>query len=118
MPRIIGAWLAGLYDNDRLVTRAANEAFTQVFPGDGGKQKAVWKVYQPSILGYCKDAILKESIRTLSDERTTSPDDAEAKYARVVGSAILVVTNLLGILFAETPCFTTADLGYHRYTQS
>ena len=118
MPRIIGTWLAGLYDNDRLVTRAATEAFTQVFPGDGGKQKAVWKVYQSSILEYCKDAILKESVRTLSDERTTSPDDAEAKYARVVGSAMLVVTNLLGTSFTEIPHTTTANSGYYRYTHS
>lgn len=116
MPRILGAWLAGLHDNDRLVTRAANEAFTQVFPGDGGKQKTVWKVYQSSILEYCKDAILKESVRTLSDERTTSPDDAEAKYARVVGSAMLVVTNLLGTLFTDIPRTVAANRGHHRYT--
>ena len=97
MPRIVGAWLSGLYDNDKLVTRAAYDAFTNVFPSDD-KQKNVWRVYQPSILEYCRDAILKESVRTLSDERTTSPDDAEAKYARVVSSAISVVTNILGIL--------------------
>ena len=58
--------------------------------------KNLWKVYQLSFLEYSRDAILKETVQTLSDERTVSPDDAEAKYARVVGAAILVVFHILG----------------------
>ena len=100
MPKIVGAWLCGLYDNDKLVTRAARDSFSQVFPNEE-KQQNVWKLCQSSILEYCRDAIFKESTRTLSDERTTSPDDAEAKYARVVGSAISVVTQTLGTLSKE-----------------
>ena len=91
----MGAWLTGLQDNDKLAARAAQAAFQKVFPTDD-KQKAVWRVYQRSILEYCREAILRENVRTLSDERTTSPDDAEAKYARVVSSALLTVTSLLG----------------------
>ena len=97
MPSIVGAWLSGLHDNDKLVTRAAHNAFNSVFSSDD-KQGNVWKAYQPVILEYCRDALLKESAQTLSDERTTSPDDVEAKYTRVVGSAILVITKCLGIL--------------------
>ena len=97
MPRFVGAWMCGLYDNDKLVIRAARDSFAQVFHTEG-KQQNVWKLCHYSILEFCSDVILKESSRTLSDERTTSPDDAEGKYARVVGSAIVVITQTLGML--------------------
>lgn len=97
MPKLVGAWLAGLYDNDRPVAKAARDSFTRVFPTEE-KMRAIWKVYHSPILEYTQDAILRETVQTLSDERTVSPDDAEAKYARVVGSSISVITHLLGKL--------------------
>lgn len=95
MPKLVGAWLAGLYDNDRPVAKATRESFSRVFPTKD-KMRAVWKVYHSPILAYSQEAILRETVQTLSDERTASPDDAEAKYARVVGSSISVITHLLG----------------------
>ena len=95
MPTIVSAWLAGQYDNDKSVGRAAQESFKRVFATEE-KMKNVWKVYQSSILEYTRDVILKESDYTLSDERTTSPDDASAKYSGVAGAAVVMVTNLLG----------------------
>ena len=95
MPKLVGAWLAGLYDNDRPVAKAARESFNRIFPTED-KMKAIWKVYKIAILEYSRDAILRETVQTLSDERTVSPDDAEAKYARVVSSCISVITHLLG----------------------
>ena len=92
MPKVVGPWLAGLYDNDKIVSRATQESFKQVFNSEH-KMKNVWVVYQEAILEYSKDAIVKETVNTLSDERTTSPDDASAKYARVVGVAVLIVTH-------------------------
>lgn len=94
MPILVGPWLAGIFDNDKRVMRAASNSFVQVFPSEE-KQKNVWRVYQSSIITYCRDAILKESTGSLSDERTTSPDDAKAKHARVIGSALLLIVNLL-----------------------
>ena len=95
MPAIVFSWIAGLYDNDKTVSRAANESFNRAFSSEG-KRRNVWRVYQSSILEYCQDVVVKETPLTLSDERTTSPDDASAKYSRVVGTAVLVVTNLMG----------------------
>jgi len=95
MPKLVGAWLAGLYDNDRPVAKAARESFNRVFPIED-KMRAIWKVYHLPILEYSRGAILRETVQTLSDERTVSPDDAEAKYARVVGSNISVITHLIG----------------------
>lgn len=95
MSTVVASWLAGLYDNDKSVNRAANESFNRVFASEE-KRRNVWRVYQTFILDYSRDVIVKETIGTLSDERTTSPDDASAKYSRVVGTAIMLVNNLLG----------------------
>ena len=95
MPTIAAPWLAGMYDNDKSVSRAANDSFTRAFSSQE-KRRNVWRLYQSSILQYSKDVVAKETATTLSDERTTSPDDASAKYSRVVGAAVMVVTSLLG----------------------
>ncbi|KAI9809452.1 MAG: hypothetical protein M1827_006832 [Pycnora praestabilis] len=94
MPRLIGAWLAGLYDNDKTVSRAAQDSFKQVFISSD-KMRSVWKAYERPILEYARDAIFRETVQSLNDERTVSPDDAEAKYARVIATGILVILNLL-----------------------
>lgn len=95
LPKVIGAWLAGLYDNDRPVQRAALESFTRVFSTEE-KRSGVWKIYQSSILDFVDDVILQQTPQTLSDERTVKPDDAEAKYARVVATALLLFNRIIG----------------------
>lgn len=95
MPQIIGAWLAGTFDNDRLVRKAAQDGFQQAF-GTEEKRLNVLKVYIQPILEHCQTSILRETVRTLSDERTVSPDDAEVKYARVVGTGISLLDYLVG----------------------
>ncbi|KAE8153907.1 hypothetical protein BDV25DRAFT_9793 [Aspergillus avenaceus] len=100
LPKVIGAWIAGLYDNDRMVHRSALESFVRVFSTDE-KRNGVWKVYQSSILDFADDVILQQTPQTLSDERTVKPDDAQAKYARVVGTAILMLNRILGAATRE-----------------
>ena len=95
LPKVIGAWLAGLYDSDRPVHRSALESFTRVFSTEE-KRLGVWKVYQTAILDFVDDVIFQQTPQTLSDERTVKPDDAEAKHARVVGTAILLFNRVLG----------------------
>ena len=95
MSKVIGAWLAGLYDNDKPVLRSALQSFTRVFPTEE-KRSHVWKVYQSSILDFVDDVILQQTPLTLSDERSVSPDDAEAKYARVAGAALSLFNRILG----------------------
>ncbi|KAL8939013.1 MAG: hypothetical protein Q9216_003587 [Gyalolechia sp. 2 TL-2023] len=94
MPDIVGPWLAGLFDGDKMVSNAAKESLHQVFSTEE-KMKNVWTVYLGSILKYCSDAVFKETIQTLSDERTVSPDDAFAKHTRVVAAAIHVVRYMI-----------------------
>ena len=95
LQQVIGCWLAGLYDNDRSVGRAALDSLRQVFPSEE-KIRNVWGVYLSSIMQFALDTITKESPSTLSDERTTTPDDSTAKYFRVVGTIICMVTNAIG----------------------
>ncbi|KAF6817104.1 RING zinc finger [Colletotrichum plurivorum] len=93
IPKIVGAWLAGLYDKDRVVSRAANDGLSS-FLNSPEKVVLFWKKCQTQILSYATDAI-QETKDTLSDERSTSPDDAEAKYLRVVTASLSLVLGLL-----------------------
>lgn len=94
LPKVVGPWLAGLYDNDKLVQRAAQESMNTAFPTKDKKQ-GIWAVYQTPILDFVVDAVLRQTAQTLSDERVVRPDEAEAKYARVVATGIEVFKQLL-----------------------
>jgi E3 ubiquitin-protein ligase listerin len=112
LPKVIGAWLSGTFDSDKTVSRSAQDALDKSFPTQE-KQRAVWKLYQRSLVEYAEDAILHQTPQTLSDERSTSPDDAEAKHVRVVGTATLVLCQLLrGI--TDSPNDAS---GYAKYAQ-
>ncbi|EOD44469.1 putative ring zinc finger protein [Neofusicoccum parvum UCRNP2] len=100
MPKVVGAWLSGLYDNDKSVSLAAQASFSSVF-STPEKMHNLRKAFQQQILEYCRNVIDKESSNTLSDERNTSPDDAEAKYSRVIASSIAVIASLLTELSPE-----------------
>lgn len=98
MPDVVGPWLAGIFDGDKMVSNAAKDSLKQVFQTEG-KMQNVWRVYLGSIMQFCSDAVFNETIHTLSDERTVSPDDAFAKHARVVAAAIHVVRYVIGTPF-------------------
>ncbi|KAL8795676.1 MAG: hypothetical protein Q9195_001914 [Heterodermia aff. obscurata] len=74
-------------------------ALGTVFPSED-KLLNLWRLYQASVITYSLDAVTKETVNTLSDERTTSPDDAFAKHARVLATGILIVTYLIDIFMA------------------
>ncbi|KAF9701912.1 hypothetical protein EKO04_001162 [Ascochyta lentis] len=100
MPRSVAAWLCGLYDSDRAVVEATQNALRHVF-ATPDKIQNIRKAYQQPILEYCRDAVDKESSATLSDERTVSADDAQAKYSRVMSACIALLGSLLANLAPE-----------------
>ncbi|KAL5374934.1 hypothetical protein PMIN06_008724 [Paraphaeosphaeria minitans] len=100
MPKSVGAWLCGLYDGDRSVVDATQNALRQVF-NTPEKIQNIRRAYQQPILEYCRDAIDRETPQTLSDERTVNPDDAESKFSRVVSACILLLGSLLANLKPE-----------------
>ncbi|KAI1450465.1 hypothetical protein F5Y02DRAFT_368922 [Annulohypoxylon stygium] len=93
IPKIVGSWLAGTFDKDKAVSRAATEGLSS-FLSTPEKVTQFWRRCQAQIIEYASDAI-KETAETLSDERSTNADDAEAKYYRVLGSSLALVLNLL-----------------------
>lgn len=105
VPKIVGSWLAGTFDRDRAVSRVASEGLAS-FLTTPEKVTLFWKKCQTQILDYTSDAIL-ETPDTLSDERSTNRDDADAKYHRVLGGCLALVLTLLQKLDA-------ADLEKHR----
>ncbi|KAF7561929.1 hypothetical protein G7046_g2214 [Stylonectria norvegica] len=93
IPKIVGAWLAGLYDRDRVVARAASDGLAS-FLTTTERLSAFWNKCQAQIIDYAIDAI-QETKDTLSDERSTTQEDAEAKYFRVVTASLSLVLGLL-----------------------
>lgn len=91
--KVVGSWLAGTFDRDRGVSRVAIEGLSSFLTTED-KILQFWRRCQQQILEYASDAI-KETPDTLSDQRTTSSDDAEAKYHRVLASSLALVLNLL-----------------------
>ncbi|KYG42752.1 hypothetical protein M433DRAFT_157530 [Acidomyces richmondensis BFW] len=89
LPRIAGPWLAGTHDSDRAVAKAAHDSIDLVFPSPE-KIATLKAKFNAPILEYCRDAILRETVKTLSDERIVTAEDAEATYARVVATSIAV----------------------------
>lgn len=94
LPKLVPSWLAGTFDNDKSVARAASDALDRCF-ATPEKKAALWNIYKDSIQDRVEDAILVQTTATLSDERTTSPDEAEAKHVRVVGTAVRLLGQLL-----------------------
>lgn len=94
MTKVVGPWLASLYDSDRMVIRAARDSLVAVFKSED-KLKSIWKLYSSIILKYCRNIVENERVYTLSDERSTSADDAEAKFARVMMTAVMEVAYLI-----------------------
>ena len=94
LPKIIPSWLAGTFDSDKSVTRAASDALDRSFPTTE-KRSALWKLYNDAIYDRIQDALLVQTTTTLSDERTTSPDEAEHKYVRVVGTGLRLLSQLI-----------------------
>lgn len=93
IPKIVGSWLGGTYDRDRVVSRAAADGVAS-FLDNEKKVLVFWTRCQVQILDYALEAI-NETPQTLSDERTMTAEDLQAKYFRVVGSSISLVLNLL-----------------------
>ncbi|EFX05218.1 ring zinc finger protein [Grosmannia clavigera kw1407] len=93
VPKIVGPWLAGVYDRDRAVSRAASDCITS-FLSTEEKTRLFWKKCKLQILEYAI-AALKETPTTLSDMRSTTEEDAALVSHRVLYSSLSLVMALL-----------------------
>lgn len=99
MPTVAPTWLAGTHDGDKSVMRTARDALHDMFPTTE-KQLTLKKAFQGAVTSYCTNSIIYENAKTLSDERSTSAEDADAIYARVAASSISACTDILESLDA------------------
>ncbi|KAK4465790.1 hypothetical protein QBC42DRAFT_293860 [Cladorrhinum samala] len=93
LPAFVAPWVAGAFDRDRRVSRAASDGLSS-FLQTKEKEDTFWKSIQTRVLEFATEAV-RETPDTLSDERSTTKQDAEAKYHRVLGASLCLVLNLL-----------------------
>ncbi|KAK4099278.1 hypothetical protein N658DRAFT_498647 [Parathielavia hyrcaniae] len=110
LPSFVGPWLAGTFDRDQRASRAASDALAS-FLQTKEKEEAFWKAVQTRALDFATEAI-KETPDTLSDERSTTKQDSDAKYFRVVGASLSLALNL-----ARKRDMSTLEIGLARYLE-
>ena len=115
LPQVVPVWLAGQYDNDRIVAKAAQDALQQVFL-TAEKFHALRKIYQRSILEFISNVIEDEDAHTLSDERIFSTEEAAQKYTRVAASSMGLLRSMLSELPDEERQGSASE--YSRLFQS
>ncbi|CAK7564557.1 MAG: hypothetical protein SEPTF4163_002451 [Sporothrix epigloea] len=107
LPKIVGPWLAGTYDRDRAVAKVVTDGLATFLTTDD-KATLFWKRLQPQILDYATTA-LQETPTTLSDMRSSTQDEADHKYFRVLYSSVSLVLGLLRRLsVSDTKALSTA----------
>ncbi|EAQ87494.1 hypothetical protein CHGG_04113 [Chaetomium globosum CBS 148.51] len=93
LPAFVGPWLAGTFDRDKRVLRAATDALGP-FLQTKEKEEAFWKAVQTRALEFAIE-VIKETPDTLSDERSTTKQDSDAKYYRAVSASLYLALHLI-----------------------
>ncbi|KAJ3558291.1 hypothetical protein NPX13_g9742 [Xylaria arbuscula] len=93
VPKVVGPWLAGTFDRDRAISKAANDGLSS-FLTTPERVLQFWRRCQHQILDYANEAV-NETADTLSDRRSTNSDDADAKWFRVLSGGLALVLHLL-----------------------
>ncbi|XP_033741541.1 E3 ubiquitin-protein ligase listerin-like [Pecten maximus] len=90
---LMGAWLLCQCDTYPTVSAAATQAFQSAFPP--AKQTDVLVYCRTEITQFLTDQLLNQTASTLSDPKTTDPDDMQNKYLRVMTSSLYALRKLL-----------------------
>ncbi|GFR72211.1 E3 ubiquitin-protein ligase listerin [Elysia marginata] len=97
---IMGMWVVSMCDTYPTVASAANLAFTARFPG--AKQGEAIRFCLSEIVECLSKNITSHNKQTLSDPQTTSDEDMEAKYQRVITSSLQGMRKVLKMLPPES----------------
>ncbi|PHH56078.1 E3 ubiquitin-protein ligase listerin [Ceratocystis fimbriata CBS 114723] len=92
-PKFFPVWLAGRFDSSNPVHKAASRGHASFIPTQEKMTLMLGKC-QEMVLRYAADC-LQETKDSLSDERSTKPEDAEAKYCRVISASLSLVAFLI-----------------------
>ncbi|XP_064613366.1 E3 ubiquitin-protein ligase listerin-like [Liolophura sinensis] len=96
---IMGCWLLCQCDTYPTVATAAQQAFSSAFPP--AKQSDAIVYCKEEIAEFLLDNLTVQTSSTLSDPKTSSPEDMEMKYNRMVTSSLLAWRKLLETLPAS-----------------
>lgn len=86
LKQLIGPWFTSQYDNYPPAATAAKQSFEAAFPPN--KTYEVIVFCEEEILSYICDNLTNQTAETLSNIKVVSPEDAEAKYERVLLSSL------------------------------
>ncbi|KAG8175436.1 hypothetical protein JTE90_028235, partial [Oedothorax gibbosus] len=92
---IMGAWLVGQCDAHAPASSAAQATFAETFPEC--KQSEAVLFCKDEVFAYFKDNLFEQTVKSMSDPNTASPEDMESKYNLVV-SATLQATKLFLVI--------------------
>ncbi|XP_053396155.1 E3 ubiquitin-protein ligase listerin-like [Mercenaria mercenaria] len=96
---LMGAWVLSQCDTYPTVASSAQGAFQDAFPPV--KQTEALVFCKESVLEYLTENLITHTQQTLSDPKSTEPEDMENKYNRVLTSSLLAVRKLLSSLPAN-----------------
>ncbi|KAK9450689.1 uncharacterized protein V1518DRAFT_447605 [Limtongia smithiae] len=98
---VIGTWIGGIYDNDKVVSRTAVMSFESVFTAPE-KQKQVFNTFHSQLLDYVKAALSTKHEYSGSDEKYFSETDIELKISREIARGVLLFSYLLDNVSPES----------------
>ncbi|KAK0056651.1 E3 ubiquitin-protein ligase listerin [Biomphalaria pfeifferi] len=124
LKNIMGIWLVSMCDTYPTVASAANNAFTSTF--NTQKQAEALIFCRAEALECLMNNILKATPQTLSDTQTTSEEDMQSKFERVVSSSLLALRKLIMSLPPDTVALSLneqlttllASLAFWKHTKS
>lgn len=109
LKEVAGAWIGTFYDPNRDVARVAVEAFNSAFP-DNKKEQVISFCLQ-DIIAYISEILLIKTSETFSDPRFNTPEEMEARYARVAASSLYTLGYITETLSPESLENGANDIG-------
>ncbi|CDR47087.1 CYFA0S28e00496g1_1 [Cyberlindnera fabianii] len=89
--------LSGTYDLDTSVCNSTVKNISRAFNDDQTKINNLWIIFQNEILNFADQALNKETVDTISDDRFVPHDEAELKYLRLINATISMVSHMIQV---------------------
>ncbi|XP_066277345.1 E3 ubiquitin-protein ligase listerin-like isoform X3 [Branchiostoma lanceolatum] len=99
LKHLMGIWLLSQCDTYVPSADAARLAFSSAFPQN--KQAEALVFCKHEVLTHLQDNLFKQTPQTMSDPKTTSPEEVEAKYQRVVTASLMAIKLFMNIIPAS-----------------
>jgi hypothetical protein len=97
---IVPCWLCTMCDPHLPAAKAAQTALAATLPNDV-KRADAFVFCKDAIFNYITENLFEHTPSSLSDPKSTSPEDMQSKYERVVATSLLAVGHLLQQLLSK-----------------